>query len=402
MKVKMKQNLSIVFASLVVSLLLAEIVLRLIHVPHKIASGWSWHDSPGRSTNHHDLPNELGYRGQSIKYTKDDYVVVLLGDSQVEAATSSPDKLPERFLERYLSKELHRRVKVFSLAAAGWGQDQQLIALEHYYQKYRADLVLVWATPGNDFWENAFPDHSVTRVAGHLKPTYRLNNNELTGPYFKSDFYYHNSALLQLLAMAYARIKGIPLEQIILEKWIASLPPSHEVFDKVDLNETCADLLAINQKEYSAKLFTFKPDWKFILLTHEDYYDSRSHYSPFLVNRSPRDNYLIKITQKLYDRIKETATRHNSKFKIFATNDDKDYPYHITAMKCVQYLLDGSSKRAIKLDPVALIRETIAADDLVIVDVPGGEELSFSNTNRHLSDIGNDRAMKNLAGLLAK
>lgn len=406
MNLRNNHNVAIIITSLIVSLLFAEAVLRLIHFPHKIPSGWSWHDSPRRllSTYPNDLPNELGYRGQSIKYTKDDYVVVLLGDSQVEAATSSPDKMPEKLLEKYLSTQLNRQVKVFSLAASGWGQDQQLIALERYFQKYRADLVLVWATPGNDFRENAFPDHSVTRTAGRFKPTYKLMNNELTGPYYKSDFYYHNSALIQLCAMVYAKFKGVSVEQIILDKWLTSLPPSHEVFNKVDLNESCTDLLLINQKEYSDKLFTFKPDWKFMLLSHEDYFESRSHFSPFLVNRSPRDNYLIQITQKLYERIDQISSRNNSKFKIFATNDDLDYPYHISAMKCVQYILDdnGSTKRQIKLDPIALIKESVAPEMLAIVDLPGGEELSFSNTDRHLSDIGNGMAMKILAAKLAK
>ncbi|NTW98978.1 MAG: SGNH/GDSL hydrolase family protein [Geobacteraceae bacterium] len=404
MNIKSKKNIAILISSFLLSLLLAETILRVIHVPHIIASGWSWHDSPRRflATFRNDIPNEQGYRGQSIKYSKDDYVVVLLGDSQVEAATSSPEKMPERILEAYLSRRLNRSVKVFSLAASGWGQDQQLIALERYYQKYRADLVLVWATPGNDFRENAFPDYSVTSVAGHLKPTYRLLNNELTGPFYKSDFYYHSSALLQLLAAAYAKYKGTTVEQIILNDWIAYLPPSHELFNKVNLNESCSDLLPISQKQHSTELFTFKPDWKFKLLTHEDFYNSRSHYSPFLINRSPRDNYLVGITKKLYEHLNLTATKHNSEFKVFATDDDIDYPYHLTSVKCVQYLFHDSTARAVKVDSITLIKGIISADNLLIVDLHGGEELYVSTNDRHLSDIGNEKTMKNLAQLLTK
>lgn len=386
------------------SLLIAEILLRLVHVPHKVASGWSWNDSPRRSlaTYQNDLPNELGYRGQPIKYSKDDYVVVLLGDSQVEAATSPPDKMPEKFLERYLSSQLNRPVKVFSLAASGWGQDQELLALDNYYKKYRADLVLVWATPGNDFWENAFVDRSVTKTAGHLKPTFKLVNNELQGPYYKSDFYYNNSAILQLIASAYAKYQGISLEQMILYDWISNLPLSHEVFNNVDLNESCADFLPIDQIEYSVNIYDLKLDSRFILLSGENFFESKSHFSPFLVNRSPRDNYLVSITKKIYDRINETATKNNSRFKVFLPGKKVNPRSDLVFVKCVQNLLQSPRAREVKIDPKSLLKDILSENNLLFVDLPGGSELSFSKTDRHLSDIGNERAMKNLAPLLAK
>ena len=151
----------------------------------------------------------------------------------MEAATSAPERMPERLLENALTPRLHRPVKVFSIAASGWGQDQQLIALENYFKRYRAELVLLWATPGNDCWENAFPDRSVSSEAGHLKPTYRLAaGNQLNGPFYKRHFYYHHSAILQLVALALMKEKTI--EQKILNQWVKQLPAPHTGFDAVN------------------------------------------------------------------------------------------------------------------------------------------------------------------------
>ncbi|HBG05737.1 MAG: hypothetical protein A2075_06110 [Geobacteraceae bacterium GWC2_58_44] len=396
-------NLAILVLSLVTSVVAAEIVLRQVQVPRKIASGWSWNESPRRflANYNNDEPNELGFRGQPIRYDKDDYVVVLLGDSQVEAATTSPDMMPEKLLQRHLSVQLKRPVKVFSLAASGFGQDQQLIALENYYGKYRADLVLVWATPDNDFWENSFPDRSTSGIAGHLKPTYRLVNLELDGPYYKSDFYYGNSALFQLAAKTYARFSGMSLEQMILEKWAMKLPASHEVYDHAELNESCAGLISIEQKEMGEKVYGLTPEARVMLLTNEDYFDSRSHFSPFLLHRSPMDNYLVFLTGKLYQRINDTARKNNSKFKVFYPEFTDTAHSEKVLVKCVQNPWEGSKAREVVKDEAVLLKEVVAADDLILVELPGGSELVFSKKDGHLSDIGNERTMKNLAPLLA-
>src|ERR1041385_1665090 len=155
-----KAGLGIIVGRLI-SLLAGEAGLRLVRHPSAIPSGWGWEQSPRRNlaalddTGH----NELGLRGVPFSYESGDIVILLLDDSQVEAATSSPRMMPERLLQTYLTKQdLHRSVKVFSLAASGWGHDQQLLALERYFKTHRADLVVQWITPGNDFRENAFPD----------------------------------------------------------------------------------------------------------------------------------------------------------------------------------------------------------------------------------------------------
>ncbi|MCW8849116.1 MAG: hypothetical protein OQJ81_03980, partial [Melioribacteraceae bacterium] len=85
------KNITLTLISLLLTITLSELVLRSFYDP--IKSGWGWEDSPRRSLSKFadDVPNQLGLRGQKIKYNKNDFVVLLVGDSQVESATSSPD-----------------------------------------------------------------------------------------------------------------------------------------------------------------------------------------------------------------------------------------------------------------------------------------------------------------------
>ncbi|MCA9458831.1 MAG: hypothetical protein KC587_19370, partial [Nitrospira sp.] len=205
-----------------------------------------------------DFPNQLNVRGQRIEYSTDDFVILLIGDSQVEAATNAPSLMPEKILQNYLNAGLKKsNVKVFSLAASGWGQDQQLLALEKYYKNYRANLILVWTTPKNDFWENAFPDRSLTKVAGHLKPTFYLKNQKLEGPFFKPNNYYQNSVLIQILFSAIQNLEDKTLEQKILDEWLNKLPVPHNF--NSDIKEIYwSENKEIDLDEFSENLFKYK------------------------------------------------------------------------------------------------------------------------------------------------
>ena len=136
-------------------------------------SGW-------RSSSVKSEQNVLGFRGQPIEYSSEDFVIILLGDSQVEAKACAYDWMPERRLQHFLGAK-GKRVKVFTVGAAGYGQDQEFLALQGYLSRFRADLVVVWLTPGNDVNDNLWP----TFYRGgfrHPKPTFRLENGKLTGP----------------------------------------------------------------------------------------------------------------------------------------------------------------------------------------------------------------------------
>lgn len=162
-----------------------EIGLRLMDYPPTPKIGWKWDRSPYKSlANLSDTKvNQLGLRGRSIIDGKDKFVVVLVGDSYLEAGAQPFEDMPEQIFERELIERwgvLNARVS--TVAAAGWSQDQQLLALESYFHRFRADLVLMWLTPFNDYWENTFVDRSVGPIAGPLKPTFRPRGLDAVEP----------------------------------------------------------------------------------------------------------------------------------------------------------------------------------------------------------------------------
>jgi hypothetical protein len=219
----------------------------------------------------------------------------------------------------------------------------------------------------------------------------------LQGPYFESDFIYDKydySELLYLVMMSIPKLESGPVEHKILRKWLKELPPHHENIS----NESCKDLTPIGEKEFDVR--NIKPEANYILISKEDFIDSRSHFSPYAVKRSPRDQYLVDLSRKLYERIHDTASKNRSKFKVFYPDRYELDRLYLKHVKCVQYKSDRSTALPIKMDQVSLLKEVLPPENLIVFDLPGGQELSFSETNPHLSDIGNERAMKNLAPLL--
>ena len=140
-------------ATLTAAFLLGEWYLTAADKPSDYVWGWKYQGVRKNET------NEFGFRGREIRYEKTDYVVLVVGDSQVESEYGAFGKMPERRLQYHLSVLTGKPIKVFSLGAGGYGQDQQLLALKNYFGEYTADLVVVWETPGNDVWNNMFPTH---------------------------------------------------------------------------------------------------------------------------------------------------------------------------------------------------------------------------------------------------
>ena len=72
------------------------------------------------------------------------------------------------------------RYKVFSLGSLGYGNDQELLALQEYFREFRADKVVLWQTFNNDVWNNMF--HTNMPKDGNMKPTFLLIKGQLVGP----------------------------------------------------------------------------------------------------------------------------------------------------------------------------------------------------------------------------
>jgi hypothetical protein len=396
---QIKQSLALVVGSTIIAIFIMEALLRGIGIPSTLNSGWGWANSAGRKLSKYDAltTNQFGYRGQSIHYQTEDYVVLLVGDSQVEAYAGRPEHMPEQFLQEILTRQLHQPVKVFSLASSGWGQDQQLLAIREYFKLYRADLVLVWATPGNDFWENAFPDRSATQQAGHLKPTFRLVDQKLYGPYFPSGSYLHNSAIAQLIEMVIANLQDETLEQRILRRWLQEMPSSHKTH-KAENEHACEGLTVINQGEFFNTIFELNDKIGYTIRSGQDLLNSRSLFSAYMLDPSRRDEYLVAITKSLLRHVKEEVEKHHSKFLVF-------YPvredFEKRAMQMVKCVADSQGNFfRVFFDYKGGLQRVISSDDLVIFDLPGGNEIVVSPSDRHLNDFGNELAMKKLSLIL--
>ena len=158
-------RLIFILVAISVTFFLSEFALRIIDYPESVEYGW------GRDNN------------MTHSYSDSDYVIVLLGDSQVRnRGGDSGAPLPGEILEQLLnsfaftkcfSSKNRNAFKVVTIGSGGWGQDQQLLALREYFDAHRADLVILWETPENDIWNNAFPTHYP--LNGTPKPTFVLD-----------------------------------------------------------------------------------------------------------------------------------------------------------------------------------------------------------------------------------
>lgn len=169
MKAKISQKLILALFSMVSTVMGCELLLHLVDYPFVQTSGWK---------TCRENCNALGYRGHSITYGDDDFVVLLVGDSQVATNAYHFDHMPETILQKIMSVSTGRSVKVFTVGDSGYGLDQEYLALKEYLRSYRADLVLHWFNPGNDVQNTLFP----VSISGAPKPTFWLEGDQLQGP----------------------------------------------------------------------------------------------------------------------------------------------------------------------------------------------------------------------------
>ncbi|HLU38849.1 MAG TPA: hypothetical protein VK081_05660 [Planctomycetota bacterium] len=255
---------------------------------------WGWKDPYAMAGKRpaHEL-NQLGYRGRAIEYSDDDLVVLLVGDSQVEADACAFDEMPERRLEAHLRARLGRPVAVFSAGALGYGTDQQALALEEYFARFRADAVVVWLTPGNDPREVMLP------VAPIPKPTFWLEGDTLCGPTARiGDPVPRGSRAWQWLR---DRLRG-PLE----EHWHRHvLPPTNPPLPLDDQ--------------------PVRRDWGIVSLTGDDFRTEFLHALVQLDPPSPRARWVMRLIAALLQRM-AAATRAQGGVLLALADDRPDFP----------------------------------------------------------------------------
>src|SRR5215210_7140115 len=86
-----------VVASVCLTFIFAEVVLQIVRYPKPTISGWKTLNS------YVSERHQLGFRGQPIEYSDDDFVIVLVGDSGVEAKACAYGWMPERRLQFHLN-----------------------------------------------------------------------------------------------------------------------------------------------------------------------------------------------------------------------------------------------------------------------------------------------------------
>jgi hypothetical protein len=275
----------------VVSIAVGALLLQMTYVPPRVVSGW-------RSITPVHEQNEFGFRGRPIEYSPEDYVVVLLGDSQVEARSLAMPDMPEKRLETYIGSA-GRKVKVFSIGAGGYGQDQELLALTEYFQKYRANLVLLWQTPGNDVWNNVFNTHMFNR---NPKPTFWVDDQQqLHGPSESLGQTLDDSRIVaaQLLQLTL----GLPLRDRV---WERSLPRPYVPLD-----------------HYEGPVRT---DWQERWNTNagrmrdENLATEKTHFAMMLAPRSERSKYGLDLTRALITRLQQLVVDNSGKLMVFQTD----------------------------------------------------------------------------------
>jgi hypothetical protein len=115
--------------------------------------------------------NARGLRGPDYPYAKarDEYRILILGDSFAEGYTVEFDDLCSEVLKRQLNgRGGRRRYEVINAGSGGYSTDQELLFFVHEGQRYQPDLTVLLFYD-NDVWFNQQP----TYWRGH-KPRFQL------------------------------------------------------------------------------------------------------------------------------------------------------------------------------------------------------------------------------------
>jgi lysophospholipase L1-like esterase len=164
------RNLVLGLAGLAVSLVLCELLLRLLGVGYAV---YVWTDPvrgvahiPGAkggarlANGHRQIEiNSDGWRGPEIplQHPPGTLRIALLGDSFIEAFEVPFEQTVGEVIARRLSAERRQPVQVLNFGEGGYGTAQELLTLQHEVWKYSPDLVLLAITTGNDISDNYRP-----------------------------------------------------------------------------------------------------------------------------------------------------------------------------------------------------------------------------------------------------
>ena len=374
------KNISALLISAFVCLILLELLFRAFDFPPPHYSGW-------KSNNKKEELNQLGFRGQIINYSDNDFVILLLGDSQVQAGVCSFSMMPEKRLEHYLQQipGITKKIKVFTVGTGGYGQDQEFLMLKEYYKKFRADMVVLWLTPHNDIRDNVFPSHWPTN--GAPKPTYWIKNDTLMGPSEQPGDIVHEERLKLYALLNRTLIKlGVrkkPTSMRRDDQWDAFLPKPYQPL-----------------QNYSGLV---KTDWQEAwdknidvdgYVKDDNLENDKNRFNEYLTPTGDRTRYGLDLTRRLLDSIRITVEKHKGNFSIFFTQ----IPVHNND-KCLQdgvYSLNGKNYRISN----AQYQENLdfVTKGFTFFPIPVAvKDWRVGYNNAHLNEKTNDIVMRDLA-----
>jgi hypothetical protein len=357
---------------LIAMLLLMEVVLRLTDRPGAPVVGWA-SGRPGEQ-------NQFGFRGHRFDPTAD-VRVVLLGDSQVEAYGVALDDMPERPLRSAVAELVRTTVSVVSIGSGGWGQDQELLALQAHIKAILPSAVVLWFTEDNDLWNNTFPTHFPKD--GVPKPTFWLDGTKLEGPNLPWLEAYRPPGLY--LAQAMRRVRSVPIYPTDAE-WERRLPPPYRASapsnGAVSLAKTLSEWRGVRVDELP-------------YFNDENFDTEKTHYNTYLVPESPRLTYSAALTRALLLRIRDLCEANGAKFFILIAERSLPIPDPPTMfeVKGKGYRLSSAARRAVIariMEGLPTIRVTGTPPDAVI-----------SKTDGHWNTEGNRYVMDSLGRQLA-
>jgi hypothetical protein len=183
-----KIRLRLILVSIVVTLLVCEVALRVRGVTFALPPSWSYHpvlgwtqprgrsfDAEAGGRRFRTSFNRLGFRDDEHTLEKPAGVrrIVVIGDSYCEALQVPLETTFFRQLEARLNARGNERWETINLGVGDFGTTQEWIALTQYGLRYHPDLVILAFLPLNDLCNN-----SIELYATCLSP------NDRYRPYF--------------------------------------------------------------------------------------------------------------------------------------------------------------------------------------------------------------------------
>jgi len=367
------KSIATLIIGIIFALIISEIILQILDFPLRPNSGWL----SCEKINPEEC-NSMGFRGREIAYSDDDFVVILLGDSEVYAPSIPYKQIPERRLEHFL-QNYRDNVKVFTIADMGYGHDQQYLALKKYFEKHRADLVLHMFTSRNDVEDNIFPTSGYNNT---IKPTFWLEKGELRGP---SEGWLEPIGPRMKFPLLWILYAGKAMGESRLEKWKKEIIPPHYQ----GLTHYEGEIDYTWQEQWNSN-----PQQGFKSLEHELVGQSGNELTP----RSELRTYGINLTRKLLSKIQQLVETHNGHFIIF--KEERTWEIQGPDKEQV-YFFQGKYYKLSMSQYHENVRDIFNGFEYYRVPM-NLDNYTVSSKDYHLNQMAIDRLMKELSFVISK